>query len=142
MPKSTYFKNAILALIFNGESISGLADNAATDPLTDLYLSLHTAYPGEDGDQTTNESAYSGYERMPLERSVAGWTVTDNTVSPTADVQFPYCLSGTETIMYVGIGTTVASASELIYIGVLSPNIEISAGMAPILTTGSTLSET
>ncbi len=41
-----------------------IADNAATSPITNLYVSLHTGDPGEAGDQTTSEAAYTSYARV------------------------------------------------------------------------------
>ena len=61
MSKSNTFENELLALIFNGTGIANLADNAVSGPLTNLYLALHTADPGEGGDQSTNEISYTGY---------------------------------------------------------------------------------
>lgn len=43
MPKSITFDNDFLKLIFNATAIANIADNAATAPLTNIYLSLHTA---------------------------------------------------------------------------------------------------
>jgi hypothetical protein len=44
--KGSVFCNDILQLILNAVPIPGIADNAATTPLTDLYVSLHSADPG------------------------------------------------------------------------------------------------
>jgi hypothetical protein len=49
MSKSNAFENDLLKLIFNATAIANLADNAASSPLTNLYVSLHTADPGEAG---------------------------------------------------------------------------------------------
>src|SRR5262245_35265390 len=54
--KANTFDNDLLKLIFNATPIANIADNAATSPLTNLYLSLHTADPGAGGNQTTNEA--------------------------------------------------------------------------------------
>src|SRR6266403_2144335 len=64
MSKSNTFENDCLKLVFNGTAIANIADNAASSPLTNLYLSLHTADPGEAGVQTTNECAYTAYPRQ------------------------------------------------------------------------------
>jgi len=44
MPKSTALCNQYLGLVFNATSMTSLAQNAAA-PLTNLYLSLHSATP-------------------------------------------------------------------------------------------------
>ncbi len=61
MSKGNTYENDILKLTFNATAIANIADNAAASPLTNLQMSLHTADPGEAGDQTTNEIAYTSY---------------------------------------------------------------------------------
>ena len=51
MSKGNTFENDWMKLIFNATAIANIADNAASSPLTNLYVSLHTADPGETGDQ-------------------------------------------------------------------------------------------
>jgi hypothetical protein len=53
--KGNTFENDLLKLIFNATAIANIADNAAASPLTNLFVALHTADPGEAGDQTTSE---------------------------------------------------------------------------------------
>jgi len=72
MSKSNAFENSLLKLIFNATAIANLADNAATSPLTNLYVSLHTADPGEAGDQSTNEVSYTSYARVAVARTTGG----------------------------------------------------------------------
>ena len=57
---SNAFANDLLKLIFNATSISNLADNAGSSPLTNLYIALHTADPGAAGNQSTSEVNYTG----------------------------------------------------------------------------------
>ena len=55
--KTDVFENDILKLIFNASAIANLADNAASSPVTKLYLSLHTADPTDSSSvQTTSET--------------------------------------------------------------------------------------
>jgi len=82
-------ENDLMKLIFNATAIANLADNAASSPLTQLATALHTSDPGETGDQTTNESAYTSYGRVNVNRNSGGWTVTNNSVSPAANIDFP-----------------------------------------------------
>lgn len=98
MSKGNTFENDLLKLIFNATAIANIADNAATSPLTNLYVSLHTADPGEAGDQTTNEAAYTSYARVAVARTSGGWTITDNSVSPNSDITFPEATGGSETL--------------------------------------------
>lgn len=132
---SNTFRNELLRLIFQGASVPLLADDAASSPLTSLYVSLHTADPGEVGDQSTNEISYGNYARVSVVRSAAGWRVSYHTVSPMADVGFPAGVSGSATATYVGIGTDASGAGKLLYSGTLSPNIVCGSGITPTLTT-------
>lgn len=64
MSKGNTFENDLLQLIFNAVAIANLAQNGVS-PITNIEVSLHTADPGEAGDQTTSETAYTGYARIP-----------------------------------------------------------------------------
>lgn len=141
MSKSNVFENDILKLIFNATAIANIADDAGTSPLTDLYVSLHTADPGETGDQTSNEIAYTSYARVAVARSGVGWTVTDNSVSPAANITFPTGTGGSGTATHVGIGTASSGAGKLLYKGALTPNIVCGNGITPQITTASTITE-
>src|SRR5687767_9562972 len=105
MSKGNTFENDILALLFNATAISNIADNAASAPLTALYVSLHTGDPGEGGSQTTSECAYGSYARVSVNRNSGGWTITGNSVSPTGNIDFPQATSGSETATYAAVGT-------------------------------------
>lgn len=141
MGKGSTFDNDLLKLIFNAAAIANLADNAASAPLTNLYLSLHTADPGAGGNQTTHEAAYTSYARVALARTSGGWTVTGAAVSPAANVDFPTCTGGAESITYVGVGTAASGTGKLLYSGAVSPTISVSTGVAPRITTSSTITE-
>lgn len=83
----TTTRNDLLRLIYNATAIGNLADNAATSPLTNIAVALHTADPGT-GTMATSEVAYTGYARVSVARTTGGWTVTANSVSPFANVDF------------------------------------------------------
>lgn len=141
--KTDVFENDFLKLLFNGTPIANIADNAASAPITNLYLSLHTADPTDAAPtgQTSNETTYGSYARVAVARTSGGWTVTGNSVSPTANVEFPECTSGTATVTHVGIGTAASGTGKLLYAGSISPSIAIATGVTPRLTTASTLTE-
>lgn len=142
MSKGNVFENDLLKLIFNGTPIANLADNAASSPITTLYVSLHTADPGEAGDQTTNEIAYTGYGRVGVARSTAGWTVTNNSVSPVNNIDFGAMTGGAGgTVTHFVVGTAVSGAGKILYKGPLSASISVVANVAPRLTPASTITE-
>lgn len=142
MSKGNTFENDLLRLIFNATAIANIADNAASSPLTNLFLSLHTADPGEAGDQTTSEIAYTGYARVGVLRTTGGWTVTANSVSPVANIEFGAMTGGAGgTATHAAVGTLVSGAGKVLYKGALTPNISVTTGVVPRITTGSTISE-
>jgi hypothetical protein len=141
MSKGNIFENDLLKLIFNATTIANIAINATSSPLTDLFVALHTADPGEAGDQTTNEAAYGSYARVAVARSTLGWTVTGNSVSPAANITFPAATSGTETITHFSIGVATSGASKILYKGTVTPNIAVVTSVAPRLLTTSTVVE-
>ena len=137
---SDTYEAAILNLLLAAKAIANIADNAAAAPATVVWVSLHTADPGDTGTQGTNESAYAGYTRISVARTTGGWTVTGVTgASPVAAITFPQATStSTSTITHAGIGLSSATtAGILIASGALSPTINISQNVTPSLTTGS-----
>jgi len=141
MSKSNTFENDWLLLVFNATGIANIADNASSSPLTNLYVSLHTGDPGEAGDQTTNECAYTSYARVAVARSGSGWTVSGNSVSPAAEISFPAATGGSETATHFAVGTAASAAGKVLYKGTVTPNISISSGVTPKLTTATAITE-
>lgn len=141
MSKGDTFENDLLKLIFNATAIANIADNAASAPLTNLYVSLHTADPGEAGNQQTSEATYTSYARVAVARTTGGWTVTTNSVSPVANIDFPAATGGSNTITHFAVGTVVSATGKILYSGTVTPNLVVSTGVTPRLTTASTITE-
>lgn len=141
MSKSDTFENDLLKLIFNATPIANIADNAATSPLTNLYVALHTADPGETGTQSTSETSYTGYARVAVARTSGGWTVTANSVSPAANITFGAWSAGAGTITHWSVGVASSGATKILYSGTVTPNIVLGSGVVPTLGTGSTVTE-
>lgn len=141
MSKGDTYENDLLKLLFNATAIANVADNASSSPLTQLAVALHTADPGEAGTQSTSEAAYTSYARVNVNRNSGGWTVTANSVSPVANIDFPACTGSTSTITHATIGATGGGATKIFYSGTVTPNISVSTGVTPRLTTASTVTE-
>lgn len=143
--KGATFCDDLLKLFFNATAIANIADNAATSPLTNLYVSLHTADPTAAGNQTSNEATYGAYARQAVVRTSSGFTVSTNTVDFAADVTFPTS-TGTpsESYTWMAIGTLVSGTGKILYAGPLSATITMNAaGITPkILASGSQGTET
>ena len=218
MAKSTTSANDYLKLVYNGVGISGLADNTATSPLTNLYAALHTSDPmlTPASGQSASEAAYTSYARQAIVRTSSGFTVTTNaasvtgyisgtvltvtgvtsgtlevghtlagtgmlpntvivslgtgsggtgtynvsqsqtvytsgspgsvlatasSVALTAAVNFPKATGGSETETYFSIGTASSGTGKILHAGPISPTINVSNGVTPQLTTGTTITE-
>jgi hypothetical protein len=139
MSKSNTFENDLLLLIFNNDDIANIGDAGGIGGSTsdgNLYVSLHTADPGEAGDQATNETAYTNYLRVAVARTVGGWTVSGNTASNAALVQFATCGASGATITHFGVGAASSAAGKLLYSGALTSPLAVSSGIQPQFATG------
>lgn len=128
MSKGNTAENDVINLIFNATLASHLGTLSGTGN-ANLYVALHTGDPGEGGSQTTSECAFGSYARQAVARSGSGWTVSGNSASNVAQISFPECTSGSETVSYVSIGTSSSGAGQIIYSGALSASRSVSSGI-------------
>ena len=119
MSKGNNLENDVLNIIFNATLDSALGVLSTTGN-ANLYVSLHTADPGEAGAQNTSECAFGSYARVAVARSGSGWTVSGNSAQNAAIINFPECTSGSETVTHVGIGTAPSGTGRLYYKGALT----------------------
>jgi len=131
-----------LKLVLNATNWANIADNTATSPLTNVYVSLHTASPGTSGTQTSNEAAYTSYARVAVARTSGGWTISSNTAVPAGTISFPAATGGSETETFMGIGSSSSGTGVLYWYGAISPTIVVSNGVTPSLTTATTITGT
>jgi hypothetical protein len=141
MSKSDVLENSLLLLLFNAVPIIGLASDDPSVPVFAFTVALHTADPGEDGTQTTNEISYSGYVRVVVPRSAEGWTVTDNVVTPTAAIEFPTMLGGDGGLVtHFSIGTDDVE-DTILFSGPVTPNLTVATSVTPQLSTTTHITE-
>lgn len=139
MSKSNTFENDLLLLLFNNTNIANIGDATGlrgSSAAGNLYIALHTADPGEAGDQTTNEVAYTSYARVAVARSSGGFTVATNTVTNAAAITFPQCTGGSATATHFSIGTSASGAGKILYSGALTASLAISNGITPEFAAG------
>ena len=139
MSATNAFETALLTLYFNNTDHANVGDaagiqNSAT--AGSFYISLHTGDPGEAGDQTTNEATYTGYARVAVARSGAGWTISGANVSNAAAITFGPCTAGSNTITHFGIGSDSSGAGNLFFKGALSASLAVSSGITPSFAIG------
>jgi hypothetical protein len=127
-------EQAFLDLLFlnidwaNIGDASGLQNSAAAGS---FYISLHTADPGETGDQTSNETNYTSYARVAVNRTAGGWTRSVSTISNAAKITFPQSTGGSSTITHFGIGTASTGSGNLLMKGALTSNLIVTSGIQP-----------
>jgi len=123
MSKSNTTENDVIKFMFTAVAMPSYGAN--------LYISLHTADPGEAGVQNTSEAAYTGYTRVLVTRDASGFTVSGNQVSNAAEVTFPECTAGSEAINYVAVGIAASGATQILYSGALTGALNVSALITP-----------
>jgi hypothetical protein len=135
MSKSNALETAWLQLLFNNSDIANVGDSGGlrgSVSAGQLYLSLHTADPGEAGNQSTNEISYTGYARQGLARTSGNFSVSGDTMSLNVNVDFPESTGGTGgTVTHFGLGTAASGAGVLLYKGTVTPNIVVQTGVTP-----------
>jgi len=139
--KSDSYELSLLKLLFTATAIALVADNTVTTPLTNLFIALHTADPGEAGTQNTSEIGYTSYTRVSVARTSGGWTVSGTAPAqavPVANISFPAGTGGSGTATYFSVGSLTSGAGVIYYSGTVTPNIACGNGVTPILTAAGT----
>lgn len=139
MSKGNTFEDDLLNLILNNVDAALIGDatglrGSSTDG--SLYVSLHTADPGESGNQSSSEATYTSYARVAVARSGATWTVTTGTATNAGAVTFPLCTGGTNTITHFVVGTDSSGTGKILYSGALSASLAVSTGITPAFAIG------
>mgnify|MGYP001565856282 CR=1 FL=1 len=145
MSKSNVFEQDLLLHIFNNSNIGSIGDATGLRGSTvagSFYVGLHTGDPGEAASQDISETAYTGYARVAVARSGAGFTITGNSVSPAANIDFGECTASPgAAITHFSIGTDSTGSGYVLYKGTVTPNITVAVGVIPRLKTTSTITE-
>ena len=94
-------ESALLGLVFCATAWARWADDASINAETNISVVLHTADPGDDGAQDTNETSYLPYARTSVARSPAGWRLLSavspdisGVISPVNNIDFPVVVAG------------------------------------------------
>jgi len=112
----------IIAKLFNNTALPW-------DAATQFDLHLHTADPGEAGLSTTSEATYGGYAVVTINRNSGALSCSGNQVSNVSLLQFPLCVSGSNTITHGSI--TPAGSTQIIASGALGSSIPVSTNIQP-----------
>ena len=130
MSLSNSAETNLLALIFNNTNWPAIGDATGLRGSTaagGFFISLHTADPGEAGTQSTSETAYTGYARISVVRTVGGWTIAGANATNAAAITFGTCtaLPGAA-ISHFGIGTDTSGVGTLIFKGTAAYTVSTS----------------
>ncbi len=137
MSATNAFESALLSLILTNADAANIGDATGlrgSSTAGVVWISLHESDPGEGGDQESNETDYTDYERVSVVRSTAGWTVSGDSVTNDGAITFPVCGASGATITHFGIGTDVSGAGNLLLIGTCS--LVVSTGVTPAFAAG------
>lgn len=132
--KSDAWENALMLLLFNNTNAANIGDATGLRGATtagSFFIALHTADPGEAGNQTTNEISYTGYARVAVARSGSGWTVTAGAATNAAEIAFGACTAGSGTATHFSVGTASSGTGSIVYSAALTASRAISAGITP-----------
>jgi len=138
MSMSDASEHNLMLLLFNNTDWANVGDaaglqNSAT--AGSFYIALHSSSPGE-GVQNVNEISYTGYARVAVARSGAGWTVVGNQVANAATVQFGECTGGSATASHFSVGLEASGATDILFTGSLTASRSISSGITPLFNPG------
>ena len=138
MSLANTFENDLMLLVFNNTNAANIGDATGlrgSSTAGSLYIALHTADPGEAGDQTTSEAAYTGYARVAVARTSGGFTVSANSVSNAAAVTFGACTASSSTVTYFSVGVASSGASKILWSGSTN-SLAVTAGVTPAFAIG------
>ena len=132
MSKGNVTENDLIKFIFNSVAMPAYGAN--------LQVNMHTADPGEAGTSETNAPTYTGYQPVAVSRDGTGWTVCNgadpyaanaagNAAKNTAEVTFPECTGGTDSITHVSV--SVSSTGQVLYKGALTASLSVSNLITP-----------
>ena len=140
---SSITRAAILDLTFLALAWADYAQNDGSGPQTHVSFALQTADPGAGGTMSSNEASYTGYGRMDVPRSAAGFTRTANSVSPNVDISYPVGTGGGGNLTHFATGHTWTGGGEpILWSGTVTPNVNSGAGIRPILLATTTITLT
>ncbi len=139
MSMSNTAEAAWMALLFQNITWANVGDaGGLLKSVADgsFYISLHTADPGEAGDQTTSEANYTSYARVAVARDNTKWGLTANVIDNLALITFPACTGGSSTCTYGAIGRDTAGAGMIISSNALTAQLAVTSGITPEIAIG------
>lgn len=137
MPKSTPTCNSLINLLYRATAFANVADNAASGPFTNVYVSLHTGnLTAGTNTQTDNETAYTNYARQAVARSTGWDAASGGATANAATISFPQCGVTGATLTHCATGTAVSGGGTVWHFGALNSSLVVSSGITPQFAAG------
>lgn len=139
MSATNAFETSLLGLIITNADAANIGDAGGLRGSVAagvFWISLHTASPGETGNQTTSETAYTNYARQDEARNTTQWTVTGNTADNDNVISFPACGVTGATLTDFGLGSDTSGVGNLFLYGSLTAQLIVSSGVTPSFAAG------
>lgn len=142
MSLSNSSENNLLLLLFENTNWALVGDATGlrgSSTAGSYYIALHTADPGETGNQSTSEASYTGYARVAVARSSGGWTVSGTAPTQVANagiVTFGTNSGSTQTMTYFSIGLGSSGTTDMLVSGTLTSSLVVTNGVTPTFAIG------
>lgn len=137
MPKSTPTCNSIINLMYSATAWANVADNAASSPLTNTYVALHTAdLTAATNSQAEDETAYTNYARVAVARSTGWDAASGGATANDATISFAQCGASGATLTHVSTGVGASGATAVWHYGALNSSLAVSSGITPQFAAG------
>jgi len=137
MPKSTPTCNSVVNLMYRATAWANVADNAASSPLTNVYVALHTGnLTAATNSQAENETAYTNYARKAVARSTGWNAASGGATANAATISFDQCGVTGATLTHVSTGTTASGATPVWHYGALNSSLAVANGITPQFAAG------
>jgi hypothetical protein len=135
-------ENSLLLLLLQNTAWANVGNAGGLQPSTvagSFFVALHTATPGQTGNQSTSEAAYTNYARVGVARSSAGWTVSGS--NPTlgtnaAATTFAQSGSGPEVETFFSVGVASSGATVMLWFGGLTSSLTVNNLITPSFALG------
>ncbi len=132
MPKSTATCNSIINLMYRATAWANVADNAASSPLTNTYVAMHTAdLTAGTNSQAENETVYTDYARQAVARSTGWAAASGGATENAATISFPQCGASGATLTHVSVGVGSSGATAVWHYGALNSSLAVANGITP-----------
>lgn len=132
MPKSTTTCNNIVNLMYRATAWANVADNAASSPLTQTYVGLHTGnLTAGTNSQAENETSYTNYARVAVARSTGWAAASGGATSNASTISFAQCGTTGATLTHVSVGVGSSGATAVWHYGALNSSLAVSSGITP-----------